>query len=90
MGMKEVVCTRTFTTKHGEVKKVYTRVGTLWTNDNGGMRLHVEPGIAIVGTDDPNITYWINEPRPRDGSRPGAGGAPSVPSAGSMDDDIPF
>lgn len=67
MAMKEVVLVRKYVGRDGEKRSTYTKVGVAFEASNGSLRLVIEPGIALVGTADENVTVWIQEPRQRDG-----------------------
>lgn len=92
MAMKQLVQTRTYINKAGEKKTARMRVGTVFVNENGSQRLVIEPGLALLGLDDKNISYWIDdiEPRGEYGARRPQEKQPEQSPDPGADDDIPF
>lgn len=73
-------------------KSFTTRVGVGFKNRAGGVNLLLDPGIALMGGEEVQITLWPWEPR---GERAGREAPPSndwASSSGPDDfaDDVPF
>lgn len=66
------------------------RIGAAWTNDDGSIRVKIDPFVVIHGGPNMYVTLW-----PNDGEQRGRGGGGSSRTPGRRDrggenDDIPF
>lgn len=62
-GRFDITLARRYVNKNGEEKTSYTKVGTAFATKNGsGLVLKIESGIALLGTEDKNVSFYIQEP----------------------------
>lgn len=78
----DAVAARDYTTRDGEAKTAFTRIGTAWATRNGGWRVVLEALPVARLTDKGQVeTSFLLMPPKSSGS---GGGAPAA------DDDVPF